>query len=545
MRLTHNCPTCKIEVKTITEEFPLGNLMNYVYQCGHIEIREPFKFEEEIITPKVSEAKIPSWAWALKPTKPYFCIECNETHTVKHAYPYQREGVEFVINNGVHQLIADEMGLGKTIQAALVLRRLTKELTPCLIAVKGATMLQWIEEIREWTFNEITGVIPITNRASFIPGFKCYVMSMDLFSKPDIRERISELGIRSIIMDECQSYKDSSSKRTIGLIKVLEENSIERKIMLSGTPIKNRADEYFTALNLLAPSRFSSYKYFCSQYLKMETDPKTGKPKGYTKLDPVMKPVFERNTRDIIIRRECSEIQRELPPLRINFIMTEIDDPGLKQSYNYQLDLFRNWLQNKAGISATGMLGWLAKLRAITGQAKCSNAVEYISDFMDTVEDQKLAIGIHHTSVRDTLKLVLARKGYDALSLSGADDNFAKGEIAKTFNEDSSKRLLIINSVAGGVGLNLQGCSNFIQLERMWNGADEDQFVKRFHRNGQLRPVHGTYFIAKNTIDEFYHEMIWKKRNNLASVNIGEQSSNEESVDFLREFSEYVINNKV
>jgi len=34
--------------------------------------------------------------------------------------------------------------------------------------------------------------------------------------------------------------------------------------------------------------------------------------------------------------------------------------------------------------------------------------------------------------------------------------------------------------IAGGVGLNLQGCHNFLALERTWNGADEDQFHKDF-----------------------------------------------------------------
>src|SRR6267154_3106056 len=38
MKLTHPCPKCKKPAK-IQAEFPLGNFINFVYQCGHVELR--------------------------------------------------------------------------------------------------------------------------------------------------------------------------------------------------------------------------------------------------------------------------------------------------------------------------------------------------------------------------------------------------------------------------------------------------------------------------------------------------------------------------
>ena len=46
MKLTHNCPTCN-KIAKIQTEFNIGNLVNYVYQCGHIELRSKLNSIEE------------------------------------------------------------------------------------------------------------------------------------------------------------------------------------------------------------------------------------------------------------------------------------------------------------------------------------------------------------------------------------------------------------------------------------------------------------------------------------------------------------------
>src|SRR6266705_2853142 len=72
---------------------------------------------------------------------------------------------------------------------------------------------------------------------------------------------------------------------------------------------------------------------------------------------------------------------------------------------------------------------------------------------------------------------------------------------------------MIINCLAGGIGLNLQkNCHHSVVLERLWSSADEEQFEGRFSRDGQTYPVEMTYPIAAGTIDEWFHEMVSEKR---------------------------------
>src|SRR6267378_7441688 len=47
MKLTHACPKCHKPAK-IQSEFPIGNLITYVYQCGHLELRTKIITPDEI-----------------------------------------------------------------------------------------------------------------------------------------------------------------------------------------------------------------------------------------------------------------------------------------------------------------------------------------------------------------------------------------------------------------------------------------------------------------------------------------------------------------
>jgi len=575
--LKHNCPWCDKPAR-IQSEFPIANLINYVYACGHVELREKLKtYEEEnkeieikeieiedfkitsadvdLINESVYDWESPSYIkspaelkplireafWSLDNVPEYFCSECNELHTKKHLYKYQRDGVTFIEKTQINALLADEMGLGKTPTACVVLKENQTILLPTLVIVKGSTIMQWYRELKSWGFPKFADVVIATQRNQLIPGFKVYIISMDFLGRKGVLELIDSLNIKCVIFDECQNFKDSSSERTKALIKLLQNNEINYKLAMSGTPIKNRASEYFVPLNILAPAHFSSYVHFCRQWLSYN---EKGVP---SKLNPIMADRFFEITSRWILRRESKDVQQDLPEMRIVYRMIQIEDEELKKSYNFTLDLFENFLKNTAKINSNDLLGWLAKLRNITGQAKVPAAVEFTRDFVESTNGSKtkLAIGIHHKGVRDTLKLVFDSDNIKALTLSGEDDNYEKDKIVNEFSKNENQQILIINMLAGGVGLNLQACHNFLALERTWNGADEDQFHKRFHRHGQKNKVSGTYLIASGTIDEWFHDLIQEKRNNLASVAIGNEVDESTSTNFLRELSEIVVRHRL
>lgn len=554
MRLISNCPNCgkPAEIRGKTN---LGKLTCLVYKCGHIEMVDPTQIaltKEELVA-KLSEGikkeldkkpeEVQKISHAMpyglsdktlpalfppQPPKPPAHIPNGKPATklgpdynpeddfksvckTKEAYEFQKRGVAFAEKTNLTCLIADSMGLGKTIQSLLILRRNWEAMTPCLILVKSSLVLQWTTELKTWASNHPFSVMPVINKNCLIPGFNCYIMSMDTLSRKGVEDKLAALKIKSIIVDESHSFKDPSANRTTALIKLIMRLNIKARIFLSGTPIKNRADEYFTILNLLAPQHFRSKAQFQSNWL-------IPNEKGqYSRIAPWRLEEFLKLISNWVIRREKTDVLTNLPPLSREKVWVTIDDPNFKAQYNKTLDFFGNWLNDpNESHDATSILGWLAKIRALTGEAKATQAAEWAAEFLDST-DESLAIGIHHKAVRDTLYYVLDATGYSPLKFSGEDSMYQKDRVVQAFMRGDS-RLLIINQIAGGVGLNLQNCANALTLERMWNAADEEQFEGRFHRDGQVKAVKNTLMMAKGTIDEWFDQHVEETRNILGET---------------------------
>lgn len=556
-----HCKRCDKPMR-LKSEAPFGKKYIRVYTCGHSEftersvgdfsqadldlinnsVNDPFELDRfnddgggnfEFVKPFIHES-----FWALDTCEPFFCNECQELHARHHAYEYQRIGVEFSEKSDHNCLIADGMGLGKTIQALLAVRR-DPDLTPTIFVVKGSTQLQWCHQYMKWLDDTPLGVMPIMSRETIIPGFKAYVVSLDFIARKGVMERLTKLNAKLIVVDECQNIKNSSSDRTKAIIDWITKCDVPHKIFLSGTPIKNRASEYFTVLNLIDPVRFYSFTAFCKYWL-------IPNEKGiYTRIDPHMVDSFHELTKAYIIRREKRDVLKNLPKLLPrDFQYMTIEDPRIKNAYNNELDLFSNFQRTAGRINSTVLLGWLAKMRAITGQAKVPWAIEYTTEFMNNTEDS-LLLGIQHQSVRDTLYLTFKTKGYDPLKFSGEDNIYAK-ECAKNAFMEKRNRLMIMNMIAGGVGVDglQKACSNAVVLERQWNAADEEQFESRLDRDGQTIPCQFVYPIAKGTIDEWFHDGVEVKRR-ICAETMNDAIPVTEDEDFLNDLVNKTLENRL
>ena len=553
-RLLSPCPICEKPL-ILKGETAIGQEIFREYKCGHAfyEIPDP---------PAQPGSENPVYTKSL-----------NEK---KEAFPFQVEGLEFVAKSNYNCLIADPMGLGKTIQALLAARN--GGFKRILVLCKASCGYQWFEESKEWFANGIWSAFLINGTKAFVPpGFQVYIMSMDTMSRfVNNKEKFKELkalDFDMLIVDECHSFKNPDSARSQALVAFLQDISHteidrvlrlncpmcrhswtetakikinlrdskspatvrhytqcpqcggslaqsaqkdvleteDRKklglILLSGTPIKNRADEYFIPLNLLRPGVFTSLTQFRRQWLQQ--DPYSGK---YNRFLPYKFDEFEYQTRNFIIRREKNQVL-SLPPFRRSFETILIEDPRAKAAYNKEVTNLVN-----AGLRPN--LAWLdiqehfMTLKRIIGMAKVPFAIEYVDLFLDTVEKEKIVIGIHHDAVRDNLYLAFQERGFNPLKLSGEDNAEKKNQIAKEFTNNPQRRILIVNTLAGGVGLNLQVANNLLGLEREWNAADEEQLEGRLTRPGQTLPVLAEWMNAKGTIDTLYsHPMIEDKRN--------------------------------
>jgi len=89
----------------------------------------------------------------------------------------------------------------------------------------------------------------------------------------------------------------------------------------------------------------------------------------------------------------------------------------------------------------------------------------------------------------DEIKELLSRKGFESRLYSGKLSVKQRDQVLKDFLEEGGPTILIVQIMAGGVGLNLQNFSNVFILSPDWNPCNEIQAISRAHRYGQSKKV--------------------------------------------------------
>lgn len=277
-------------------------------------------------------------------------------------------------------------------------------------------------------------------------------------------------------------------------------------ILLTGTPILNRADEYFVPLNLVAPEKFPSLSRFQNQWLQQDHKGRYSRVKEYY-IDS-----FKREIAPHVLRREKEDVYIDLPALNKIYTLIEPDKSTLTTQYNKILDKLEDRLASKANPSYWDMAEDLMELRRICGMMKLMWTADYLETCsMDSTA--KYAIGIHHETVRDVLYMKLGGD-LNCYKLSGQDGSDRKDWIMRNW-ETSNKQFLIINMLAGGVGMDFHYCDNVLVLERQWNSETEAQFEFRFYNPDKSIKKNATtieYILAKGTLDEWWYDMVESKR---------------------------------
>ena len=494
------CPTCD-KVAQVKSETQIGLLRLVTYTCEH-------SFSE------------------YRPITERTFYESLETMTHKKLFNFQIDGCLFLEAAGLRGLIADEMGLGKTMQFLAVMKA-HKEAVPFLVLCKSSLKLQWFRAIIEWCGPHFGSQVVDTSRESLYRGFKSYIMGMDLLRRFEIEKLISnikDVGVKTICIDECQHIKNSEAKRT-GVIRQLCA-ATDNVVALSGTPIKNNAAEYFPVLNILRPDKFPSKKNFAWDWVDTFNNGYGWKYGGLKRPDK-----FKEFTNSFIIRREREEVMPDLPSISRRFQFTDLGDE-VEQAYKIAFQEFQSYynvgqyLESNTLTRHTNLMGYLSKMRQLTGIAKVDQAIEFVGDFLETT-NRKIVIFVHHKTVGVALKTRITNLCYDRrfeapLSLTSELNSDARDRVVTQFTTGET-RVLIASTLASGEGLNLQACSDCLMLERQWNPANEEQAECRFIRIGQTADsVFATYIIAVGTIDEFFTEIVEAKREMFSQTMGGE-----------------------
>jgi len=469
-------------------------------------------------------------------------------------YDFQITGMQFIeaglaVNKGAASF--DEMGLGKTIQAGGVVYFNPDLCNPTLWIVKSGLKYQTSSFILNWMGGEHLPQIVNSSKDWLIPGLKHYIIGYDMLvpktktmksgkvvnSGFDIKQ-FDRVGIKCVVLDECQQIKNVDSTRTQMVRKVVRDRKV---IPLSGTPWNNRGSELFPVLNMMAPMKFHSAEAFKRQWVDTYWQGNVLKEGGIRNIER-----FREYTKDICIRRERTEVMAELPLVnrtKLNVVM----DTSQEAVYDEAVEEFVKWYEEEAeNMGGMAIIAAMAKMRHLVALAKIPTTLEYVDEFVEET-DRKLVVFAHHKDVQEMLyDDIKAKYGKDipVMKIVADMNGQERYETQVKFNE-AKRAIIVASQLASGEGLNLQTCADCVMHERQWNPGKEEQCEGRFIRIGQTATsVNAVYAHMEGltAIDLQLDAIVERKRVQFHNTmnNTEMQRWNEESI--MKELAVSIVN---
>lgn len=468
--------------------------------------------------------KLKGWGFELDSTcndilNPKMAGDVNITEKdvdIPGLYPFQLDGVKFLEAKNGNGLLGDEMGLGKTVQA-LAWLKLHPEARPAVIVVPASLKINWVRESEKWLGKDckvttLNGRIP---SVSELNGHEIFVINYDILGAwiPVLKE----ISPKAMIVDEAHYCKNNTAQRTKAVKELAKE--VKHTIFLTGTPIVNRPAEFFTILNMLAPTEFNSWMRYVQRYCGAYHDGFGWNVNGATHTAEL----YERVNGSVMIRRKKEDVLKDLPSKQRFVVPMEISN---RTTYSKAENDLIGWVKETFGsgkASAAIQAEALARftyLKQLAADGKREFIISWVKNCLDA-NGKLVLFAVHHTMIDF---LVEELRHYNPAVVDGRVSIEKRQDEVDRFQNDPNCRIFIGNIKAAGVGLTLTAASNSVFVELGWTPGEHSQAEDRIHRIGQDNKVFAYYLIAANTIEEEIAQLLDSKMDVLTKVLDGKEA---------------------
>ena len=142
----------------------------------------------------------------------------------------------------------------------------------------------------------------------------------------------------------------------------------------------------------------------------------------------------------------------------------------------------------------------------------CEGAkLDVLLDLLEEIQGQTVICSCFPSYLRPLLT-VLREKGYRVDLIDGSTSEKNRERITNEF-QNGDIDIVMFSSKAGSESITLTAGENYIQLDKPWTAAEEDQAFGRIYRIGQERKVFRYNLFAENTIEQYIEAVIDRKRN--------------------------------
>ncbi len=377
---------------------------------------------------------------------------------------YQSFGAKFALVQG-RAILGDEMGLGKTIEALAVFSHLRANgATHFLVVSPASVMVNWEHEIARHTRIERTWRLHGPERDRRLRQWAQLggigVTTFDTLRALDV----PDVPIAALVVDEAHYVKNPDALRTRAVRTWLSRS--EFSLLMSGTPMENRVEEFRTLVDHLRPDLAATIRTAA----------------GIAGAD-----AFRKSVAPVYLRRNQTDVLEELPP--------KIETAEWLSLDGVAAEVYR---------TAVAGRNFMAMRRAafLTDRPHDSPKLARLLEIAEEAADNNRKVVVF-SYFRDVIARVHNALGALAVGpLTGSVSPTDRQQLVDEFSSRKDPAVLVGQIEAGGVGLNIQAASVVVLTEPQWKPSTEDQAIARCHRLGQVRPVEVHRLLTENSVDE-------------------------------------------
>lgn len=409
---------------------------------------------------------------------------------------YQAVVPEIVAAQG-YLLLADELGLGKTACAVGLFAR--ADARPAVYVTPATLVSQVADEVAK--FAPGLRVHAVTRSTPYpLPTFLGHPPDVLVMSWHKLHGWAEELAgkVATVVFDEAHEL------RLQGSLKYAAAHHLARStryvLGMTATPVWNYGIEIWSVLHALSEDALGSREEFIREWCSGEERVS----------DPAALGTYLRSS-GMMLRRTRRDVARELPevvkiPHRIRADTGALDAISSTADELARIILTQQPVGKGDKFRAAEELSNL--LRQSTGVAKAPYVAEFVKMLLDTGET--VCLGGWHHAVYDIWEDRL--KSYRPVWFTGRETVRQKEEAVRQFRNGDTRLLIMSNRSGAGLNGLQEVCSCCVFGELDWSYGVHEQFIGRFHRDGQDAPVRAFFLVADIGADPVMAETLGLKR---------------------------------
>lgn len=478
-------------------------------------IEYSYKLYEALKEAGVSDknlATLKPWADMVKGWETnYTLMDVNSLNLKFKPYDFQpKDSAELLAKKWM--LNANEMGCGKTFEQVVIGESIPmKKLVICPPTLR----INWSKEIKMVNPDANIHIIYSADNFKVVDGWNIIgYTSVDKFQK-----ELESENFQVIMVDEahyCQAVSNAGtpeSKRAYGVLRLTA--TANYVFPITGTPKTNRNKNIYNILRMVRHP-LTRGKWAFANYGRTFCD---GQNNGWgwdyngnsndEQLNEQLKPFMVRHLKKDV-----------LPDLKKQRIMVPVQ-VDLRE-YRYEIS---QYLQNRTNKNSED-LARLMRARKILATQKVGESIDFAKDLI--AQDKKVVIVTCFTEVVKAVEKAL--KGNCVKLVGGMSD--AEKDASVTEFQTGSAQVMVMNIIAGGVGVTLTASYNMVVNDFDWVSGNHLQAEDRICRGGQKESCCNIFYLYADgaDMDEILADTLAYKSE---TINQAVDGGTGETLDFL------------